>query len=358
MYNKNNYNNYNNDIPWDSIQQYVTGNATPECRHRLELWMKEDLENKKIVEDVQEIWDLTPAEEFDTDVEYAWNEFYQNRIKKFNQNNSYSKKTNTNKRFSDTKQIVRIAAIALVAFLAGYVTFHQINLSDDIAVEMTTYAMQELETNSKERAKVSFSDGTEVILNSAGKLRFPDSFNEGAREVYLDGEAYFKVSNQSGRPFIVHTSNATIKVLGTEFNVQAWSDDTTSDIVVQEGQVSVSSVHQQDDREAVLLSKGEYTRVRKGKSPSPAQRVIAENHLLWTAGGLYFDHNPLGDVINQIERIFEVEINLANQKIADVPFTSAFHETDLTNILNVIAATMDLEYELVGETVVLYDADK
>ncbi|MEX1063691.1 MAG: FecR domain-containing protein, partial [Balneolaceae bacterium] len=241
---------------WKLIQQYVTGNCSPQSRHKLEQWMSQDPANRKLVEEVESIWRLTPDEQFDVNVQEAWSRFYRKEIgmEIVRDRDSISGDTQLKDiklpaRSRESAQrppslmmhVLRAAAVFLVAAFAGYFTHATITEETQTEQSRGFYVMQEMVTDSREKASVSFSDGTEVILNSASSLRFPEGFDGSTREIYLDGEAYFDVAHHAGQPFIVHTEDATIKVLGTKFNVQAWSEDIHADIAVREGKVAVSS---------------------------------------------------------------------------------------------------------------------
>src|SRR5699024_3207595 len=118
------------------------------------------------------------------------------------------------KRLRKATYLFRAAAVILVVVLTGffvqYYTTHS-NNTDDAA---QFYVMQDLVTERGEKARVAFSDGTQVTLNAASSLRFPKKFHGLKREVYLDGEAYFEVSHDPEHPFIVHAGEARVQVLG------------------------------------------------------------------------------------------------------------------------------------------------
>lgn len=335
---------------WVLIQRYVTANATPEERRMVEEWMSKSPENQKLVKEIEEIWRMTPEEDFTVDVEQAWEQFKSEKqeskkrtTKPFENTEKQSKK-----RSNTLVYVLRAAAIVLVVFIAGSFSYYLAQLelkSEEVAEKSMFYQMQEMVTSRGEKAKVRFSDGTEVILNSASSIRFPKEFHGSKREVYLDGEAFFKVAHDPSQPFIVHAHETQVQVLGTEFNVRGWEEDGEMEIVVREGKVSVNSSDiKSDERSEVILTKGFKTELIRGVGLSQATKVDAKYHMLWTSGGIHFDNVPLYKVFRDIERRFDVNISLDNKDMMDVPFTSTFQYAELDEILSVIAASLDIEY--------------
>lgn len=344
-----------NQTVWKLIQHYVAGHITPDELNELERWASEDPDNKELLDDVKRIWELSPEESFDVDVHDMWENFYKKEIVKTDLNLANSRNRWYQNGNGHTRNLLRIAAVALVSIFASYFTYNQIltERQDLAEIRSDLYLMQEVVTNSQEKASITFSDGTEVILNASSSLNFPKKFNESVREIHLDGEAYFKVAPDPNKPFIVRTQDAVVKVLGTQFNVQAWSEDVRTDIVVREGKVSVNSPMEDSGRTGVILTAGEASQVNKGMEPGQPQRVDAENYLLWTEGGLHFEQSPMEDVIRNIERRFQVEILVHDEELLSIPFTSTFRKAELEEILTVIAASVNLEYLHEGDSVEL-----
>lgn len=342
-----------NHTIWKLVQQYVTGNISPSMRRELERWALQHPDNKKLLEEVERIWELSPEEDFDVNVQDMWESFYREQIEENDLVSVRSQSHSHRRSKGRMKTILRAAAVVLVTIFATYFAQTQLVSEKHVDPELASdfYLMQEMVTSNKEKASIIFSDGTEVILNASSSLRFPKKFNGSVREIHLDGEAYFDVARNPDRPFIVHTQDAIVKVLGTEFNVQAWSEDVRADIVVREGKVSVASASEEADYGGVVLSAGEFTQVSRGKSPVQPQQVNSENYLLWTEGGLHFDKTPLQDVFRNIERRFQVDIIVHDEELLMIPFTSTFYQAELNEILTVIAASMNLEYLHVGTTI-------
>lgn len=335
---------------WKLVQRYVSGSSSPEDRRKLKQWMDQDSANKQLVKEVKEIWELTPEEDFDVNVEDAWKRFSH---RKMQSNIHHMSMHEMQKRFRKTIYFYRAAAVILVMLLAGFFAQYYTVNNNNTEEAAQFYVMQDLITEKGEKARVTFSDGTKVILNAAGSLRFPKEFHGAKREVYLDGEAYFKVAHDPEHLFIVHAQDAKVKVLGTEFNIRGWNEDSSVDIAVQEGRVSVNSSSSERVQAVpeVILTQGQFTRVERGKNPTPAKDINIENYLLWTRGGLHFDNVPFEQVLRYIERKFDVQISVADTAVLKVPFTSTFGKAELSEILQVVAASMEMEYSRDGSKI-------
>ncbi len=349
---------------WGLIQKYLADTDLPKERRKLTHWMNQHPDNRKLVQDVEKIWKMIPDEKFEVNVPHAWELFYDQKIRKARalqkniETRTYPSFKPFFRKLYDSRinvLLFRLAAILLVSIITGYFVYHHV--SERYSDQKTRpLVMEELITGKGEKTQVTFSDGTQVILNSAGSLYFPKEFDEARRVVYLQGEAYFNVAYSGSRsPFIVRSGDVDVEVLGTEFNVRGWSDDPGVEVVVRSGKVSVYTTDpefQRDISRIVTLNGGYQTIVNKGNVPSiPREVVDIRNKLIWTTGGLYFDNTPFGSVIADLERRFNVGITVHDKTLLDIPFTSTFQYADLDEILRVIASAMEIGYKREGSEI-------
>ena len=164
-----------------------------------------------------------------------------------------------------------------------------------------------------ETFKVVLSEGTEVFLNSDSRLVYPTVFKGKERIVSLEGEAYFKVSKDVEHPFIVKTGNVQVRVLGTEFNVRGYSPADVR-ITLITGKVAVSdtcgthNVEMEPGQSAQLSTDGTFA----------LSEVNIESFLYWKEGFFYFDDIPLADMMKEIGRWYNIDIEFRNSKIMDL----------------------------------------
>ena len=159
-----------------------------------------------------------------------------------------------------------------------------------------------------ETFKLILCDGTEVWLNANSKLVYPTAFIEKERTVFLEGEAYFKVTKDA-KPFIVKTDYLQTKVLGTEFNVKSYTAED-SHVTLISGKVQVRShenasfVDLEPGKDAMLLSDGLFE----------VKEVNSEAYTYWKDGYFYFDELPLADIMKSIGRWYNVNVTFRNKE--------------------------------------------
>lgn len=190
--------------------------------------------------------------------------------------------------------------------------------------------------------RIVLSDGSEVWLNSSSSLRFPLHFSDTAREVFLQGEAFFKVSKNVKQPFIVHSPGAAIQVLGTSFNVHAYHP-AQAIVSLVEGSVKTRSKGHSTETilrpglEAVIDT-AQQTRVRSFKQAAT---------LAWMKGLYYFHDMPLAEMGEVLQRWFGLTMVISDPALARLPVTGAIEKDQpLTDFLNSLQATAGIKAEI------------
>jgi ferric-dicitrate binding protein FerR (iron transport regulator) len=207
-------------------------------------------------------------------------------------------------------------------------------------------------SSERENRILQLPDGSTVLLNSLSRLEYLVPFNEKAREIKLTGEGYFSVIHEK-RPFIITTDNARISVLGTKFDVKS-SDEKTS-VVVREGHVKLSQ-SRGNLKEVDLLS-GQKSIVIKNQDPGTPVNVNSDYLLEWMNGKFVYDRTPLYEIIDDLQRYYNVKISFSDNKIKPLTLTGAFNKDNLENILSAICIANGLNYRKVnGEYLIIQDS--
>lgn len=181
----------------------------------------------------------------------------------------------------------------------------------DFSRVKATSGEPEMKTISTPRGKdyeLVLSDGTVVLLNADSKITFPTRFTGNKRTVKLVGEAYFKVSKNKHRPFIVETGNLYTKVLGTEFNLKAYPHSDVN-VTLIKGSVAVNA-----EGKEVMLKPGENAEYSEDKDIE-VTTVDTEGYIQWKDGYFYFDNVPLIDVVRDLGRWYNVNIEIRNNSL-------------------------------------------
>lgn len=150
-------------------------------------------------------------------------------------------------------------------------------------------------------------DGTEVWLNAESSLRYPNRFDGTRREVELKGEAFFKVAQDTARPFVVTAGEIVTEVLGTEFNVRTYERED-SHVTLLAGSVKVRG---EGEKEGVVIRPGEDARWR-GDGTFEVKEVDTDNYYLWTEGYFYFDNEPLVEIARELGRWYNADVAFEN----------------------------------------------
>ena len=192
---------------------------------------------------------------------------------------------------------------------------------------------------------LELSDGTRVWLNACSELRYPVSFVGKERRVELKGEAYFQVSRDSLRPFYVQTSRQNIRVLGTSFNVRSYSANQEY-TTLESGRVSIHCLGQD-----CLLRPGE--QLRLSDTSVVIVPVRSESYIGWKNQCWVYDNCVLKEVFKDLERWYNVQIELEDESIGLRHFTGNFRRYDnIDTVLEMIGLVAHVKYEVKGREIV------
>lgn len=199
--------------------------------------------------------------------------------------------------------------------------------------------------------QVTLSDGTKVWLNAASSLRYPTRFKGDERKVFLSGEGYFEVAKDVKHPFIVEAGNTEVKVLGTRFNMSAYTEDAKKRITLAEGSVRVGQKGEEEERENGVLLKPGYGAIVK-EDYIQVRKVNVQAALAWKDGMFIFDSESLGSIMKKLSRWYNVEIKYENGVDTLFHFTGRIkkHE-ELSGILHLIELTGKVKFSVEGNEI-------
>ena len=200
-------------------------------------------------------------------------------------------------------ELLKVAAIALILFSGNFLL-----QKDDQMDSLPSF--QTLYVPAGQRAELILPDSTKVWLNANSKLVYPSSFKEGIRQVELDGEAYFDVRHNGDNPFVVRTKSMNVTVLGTEFNVSAYSGIEEFNIALLRGSVELNSP---DLSRKYRMTAGEQVLYRDGKYVS--DQIGSMDYFKWKEGLLSFNNQPIHVIIEKLRLYYDIRI-----EVADLPF--------------------------------------
>jgi transmembrane sensor len=230
-------------------------------------------------------------------------------------------------------RLMRVAAIFIGIAVIGIVAVSYFNNSSN--QELLTYEAQKGEI-----LKVELEDGTTVFLNADSKLTLAEGFSNENRALSLSGEAFFKVKRNESLPFVIDAGEVEVKVLGTSFLVENYSEEDEAVVSVKSGQVSVTGGEQ-----SVNLIASESASFVKSNSLLVKSTDASSDEWAWMKGVLVFNKTPLSDVVIKLERHFNVSI-LYNEAYADIEFTGKFHSQSVQEVLKVIESSLGVDLQI------------
>ena len=196
---------------------------------------------------------------------------------------------------------------------------------------------------------VILADGTTVHLNAGSKLTYPVRFAGKRRVVALEGEAYFDVVKDETRPFIVQTHLGEVTVLGTAFNINAYTDASVYTTLVH-GKVQFSS----SSIGTIILSPGEQAVV--SANGSEKRMVDLDEYVGWVGGRYVFNNRPLGEIMQTFERWYDIQVYYETPHLRDITYSGSLKRYGTINsFLDALELTGDLTYKISGRNILIYD---
>ncbi len=358
----------------DLICGYLKGDLTPEETRELIDWIKLNKANKQTFDECCELWITTRSASKNPGYnaqEGFWK--FRQMIRKSDQQVTIPSKV----RFLRTA--IRYAAIFIIAFLSGGFLFYQF---DHRISSMPAQGKSELVIPLGSRASYTLADGTVVTLNAGSTLRIDNHFGIKDRIVELEGEGYFKVSEDRKKPFIVKTSYLTVTALGTEFNVKAYPFDNTIETTLVDGSVKIEPNSETGSGEITILQPNQKLTFYKedsrfedksnmpgGKSKSEikpvmvqskasAIRLVKENVNIepvvsWKENRWIFDNQSLSQIAVDLERRYDVQILFKSEGLKSYRFTGTILAEPIEQVLEVISITAPISFKLTGRVITL-----
>ena len=198
---------------------------------------------------------------------------------------------------------------------------------------------------------LNLSDGTTVHLNAGTSIKYPEQFIKGKkREVFINGEAYLDVAKDSLHPFFVNMKGVHVKVLGTQFNVSAYPEDETTDVVLVEGAVNLFDT-EKGDQNATVLKPGFKASFDKEDQQITTTEVVTGIYTAWMKGELVFRNMTFKNIMKKLERHYNVIIVNDNTTLSDKLFNASFGNEPLELVLEDFKRNYAIDYRIKGNII-------
>jgi len=229
-----------------------------------------------------------------------------------------------------------------------------------------------MDTKDGVRKKVMLEDGTQVWLNVGSHLTYPANIGNSKRDVFLKGEAFFEVARKETRPFVIHTTDMNIQVLGTRFNVKAYEGDGSIETTLVDGRVALNrkgnSLVLEPGEKAILKKKdkvkgelsvgsriadwGDVLVIVEKVATDVTNKKVTE--LVWMDDRLEFRDKSFPELVKLMSRWYGRKIILTDTFPADYRFRGTFKKETVTEVLNALQVTADFNYTIKGDSIYIH----
>ncbi|SDG91395.1 FecR family protein [Dyadobacter soli] len=252
--------------------------------------------------------------------------------------------------------LIAAAAVLVLGAGIGWYYYQNNDLEPRIATADTSPPNLVTTRNDSDKPlKITLSDGSEVTLSEQSSLRYPSEFEDGARVVYLTGEAIFSVKKQ-GQTFMVHTGKVVTKVLGTRFVVSAFDEDRNITVQVQTGKVSVYVDKPSENEVKGLIITANQAAVFE-KSANQLSKTVVENPEKLPDNPvesiLKYDEVPLPVILRDIEKSYGIPVQFDADSFWTCKITVAFSDESMYDKLSILCKTVSAGYEIVDGQIVV-----
>ena len=318
------------------IIRLLSGEANGQEKGKIELWLKGDSMNFKFFNEVREIW-LSSGVECNSD-HYHLDE----AIHAFRQKTSFLKgKAEERKHFYQLSKYAAILFLAIMIPVCYYIGRKVTDKSDTF----TTISCEQ-----GDKTSIVLPDQTLVFLNSGSKLTFSNNFKDGQRWVSLDGEAYFSVRKDSDHPFLVKTSAIRVEVLGTEFDLKAYSNEKIITATLVKGSLKVT-----DRYHSVIIKPNQKLIFYKENQKMKLLGLTdLSSEVEWKNGRLAFQNQSLEELEQELERWFDVEIEFADEQVKLRRFTGTFEHESILEVISYFGRSSSVAYNIKDNVIIFY----
>lgn len=356
-------------IDYHFIIRVLKDEVSPEEKEFFEVWLSESEKNREDFSAVALLWDKIGSSKNPPipDPFAQWfkivNEVSVRKNAEANLHDNFDRKKQTDHlkvlHFDTAKTKLRkrvisgyIIKAAAIIILGIFSTLFFISIKEQQTQKQIQLAEVnkplEVSTRKGEKITLTLYDGTKVYLNSDSKIIYPSFFDKKSRHIELIGEAYFSVVRDTSRPFSVVSGNTITVVRGTEFNIK--NRGKSISVVVAKGSVDTYS---NNSDKVYNLRKGDMTFYSDASGFSKPRKVNLKQYLAWRDDKLAFSRTALNEVMEEIERYYNVDITFGSDSLKHKTLTGIFNTDSIDHILSIISLTLDLKIERNGREIIV-----
>ncbi|WP_337942820.1 FecR domain-containing protein [Parabacteroides sp.] len=332
-----------NNIKIKLLDRFMRGETSPEDEQLLFAWFWEENAQEDILTFYRDRWLQAKEEDLSEETQVRM----LNQIKLQIENNKNEIKGNRKERLLSGRLMLRRwipYAVAIILCIVVGLTTHLYTLN-----KLPLNNEYVVKADKGQRASMTLPDGTKVWLNSHTQIFYNGDYGINDRSVKLIGEAYFEVAKDKGHRFIVKTDGLDVEALGTSFNIKAYQDDNEVIATLFTGSIRATA-----KEHSVILSPDQqvcFDRNSKAlKVENPENATYAS---MWRNNELAFNGETLYDIAVRLNRLYDIQIEFKSEKIKNYRFSGVIKNNSLDNIFEIISLTSPIQYEYLGDTIML-----
>lgn len=314
------------------LARYYTGEASIQERAEAEVWLAQSAENKKLGNDIQTILKKAAQaqHQFVYNTDDAW--------EKVKSNFEKGKVVEMSTRNAAWTWTLRIAAsvLLLVSILFLVQQFTEPRLTE-LNLQSANTTLQD-----------SLPDGTQVFLNKHSELVYVADKKGNQQRVQLSGEAYFSMSDNKAREFVIESAGVYVQDIGTKFNLRAYPDEEEISVMVEEGEVKFFS----DTDEGIRVLAGETGYYNKAEQRFYKQEALNVNAIAYKTKVFVFNNTALAVIISSLNQVYDVPIQLTGN-IQNCQVTVSFKDEAIESIADILAETLGLSIQINSDKIIL-----
>ncbi len=336
--------NHNSTYYTDLITRYFSGETTEEELRLLSEWLKDDPENEVLFTQFRKTWQLVEKQKINASVnsEKEWALIQKKMAESSSAKEAHAKfiSADHNKKIIKLsfQKTWKVAAAITILLASSFLLYNYFSKPANIVVTAQNSNMEQV-----------LPDGSVVSLHAGSQIKYPATFASNSRKVELIGEAYFKVTHDKTKPFIVSYGDANVEVIGTQFNVNTHASTGNMEVVLTSGKVSAYfNAHPKDN---IVLVPGEKAVLTAEQNLISKSTNTDPNYMAWKTKVLVFDNETLAQVVNTLQSVYQTPVTLADNALAECRVTASFNGQSLQSVLQVIKETLDLQVKQNGKTI-------
>jgi transmembrane sensor len=341
---------HRDDIDALTLARYLSGELGATEAAEVERWIAADPAHRELIDALRKVWSLRALPDFDPD-DVLWRRIAAGVERPLRKPALVSSRQTPAWPFRSPARLLTAAAAAVVVLVGGVALVAR--LRKPIGPE----PMREVATRLGQRAALDLPDGSRVVLAPGSRVRIPAGYSVhgsgSSRELFLEGQAFFAVRHDSTRPFRVHTATALVEDIGTEFVVTSQSEFHGTQVVVVSGAVALRQTSAPAAPPLLTLTRGDLARLDSSGIAVVTRDVNLAPYVAWTDGNLVFDGTPLREVAPALARWYDLDVRVTDSALASRKFTASFRNEPISQVLEVVARSLDVRVERRGTSVVL-----